>query len=96
MIDQIDWMSDTSKKSAYAKISKITMNLGWHDTVTDDTKLTAYYAPLDFSTTQNFIEMLLAVQNFEKREMLARLTRTQADGTDKTYWGGSSSPTVGQ
>lgn len=96
MIDQLDWMADSSKKEAYAKITNIAKNIGYNDFIVDDAQLEDHYKTLDFSKATNFIEMQDALNRFLDYEQFVNLARTKAQGTDRTFFGGSSPATVRQ
>ncbi|KAH7705328.1 Protein NEP-17 a [Aphelenchoides avenae] len=92
MIDQLDWMSSLSKKSAYAKIANIAKNIGYNDFIVDDAKLEDHYKTLDFSASTNYIEMSMTLRRFMMFEQFSQLALT--DHTDRAYFAGFSPATV--
>ncbi|KAH7705327.1 Protein NEP-17 b [Aphelenchoides avenae] len=92
MIDQLDWMSDSSKGAAYAKIDNIYRNLGYSDIAVDDAKLSSYYQTLSFPTKADYEGMRLELSRFGRYSQLANLARS--GGTDRTSFAGFSAATV--
>uniref|UniRef100_A0A915EQK0 Uncharacterized protein n=1 Tax=Ditylenchus dipsaci TaxID=166011 RepID=A0A915EQK0_9BILA len=64
MINQLNWMSATTKKGAQDKILNLARNLGWPDFLTNDTALDAYYTDLRVSPV-NFGENLMNLRHFD-------------------------------
>ncbi|KHN81628.1 Neprilysin-2 [Toxocara canis] len=57
MLDRLDWMDETTKKTAYTKITDTAVNVVAPDFIFDDNKLNEYYKQISFNTGDGYIEM---------------------------------------
>lgn len=81
MIDQLNWMTPSTKKGAYNKIENLVKNIAYPDWITDDAQLTAYHAPMNFTKTDTYVDMFFNVQNFNLYSQWDQLVQGPADRT---------------
>uniref|UniRef100_A0A7E4UZ13 Neprilysin n=1 Tax=Panagrellus redivivus TaxID=6233 RepID=A0A7E4UZ13_PANRE len=87
MIDQLWWMSASSKKGAYEKIQNLVRNIAYPDFVLDDGQLSDYYEKLgNFSATDNYYDILNEISAFNTIIALDVLLLT--NGTNRKDWNG--------
>ncbi|VDM43568.1 unnamed protein product [Toxocara canis] len=82
MVDQLTWMSTTSKRGAYSKIDDLTKNIAYPDFITDDQLLTEYYSALDITADDSYITMQEKLFKFHQRTALAKLSAGAAERDD--------------
>uniref|UniRef100_A0A914VGC4 Peptidase family M13 n=1 Tax=Plectus sambesii TaxID=2011161 RepID=A0A914VGC4_9BILA len=87
MLDQLPWMDDASKLSAYGKITSLVKNIAFPDFILDDAQLTAYYANLNIQQTDSYVTMLNKLSVFNMATQFGYLARTS--GSDRTDFNGA-------
>ena len=75
-IDQLDWMSDTTKARAHEKLASFTVKIGYPDKWKD-------YSTLDIDPEKTYYENLRAASAWYVQDNLQKLGKP----TDKTEWG---------
>ncbi|CAI2323447.1 unnamed protein product [Caenorhabditis sp. 36 PRJEB53466] len=81
MIDQLDWMSSSTKKGAYNKIENLVKNIAYPDWITDDNLLTSYHTAMNFTQLDDYFTMYNNVLNFNMFEQWDQLVQGPADRT---------------
>uniref|UniRef100_A0A914W6V0 Endothelin-converting enzyme 1 n=1 Tax=Plectus sambesii TaxID=2011161 RepID=A0A914W6V0_9BILA len=85
MLDQLPWMSNSSKQSAYGKITNLVKNIAFPDFILDDAQLTTYYANLNIQQTDSYATMVKKLSVFNMATKFGYLARTS--GSDRTDFG---------
>ncbi|KAL3121596.1 hypothetical protein niasHT_008725 [Heterodera trifolii] len=86
MVQQISWMSPRAKASAHAKLDKITANIGWPQTMVNNSKLEQYYQQLRFTDKDNFLIIWDKTMQFAYAQQWTHLLKRK--GTDRTEFNG--------
>ncbi|PIC47267.1 hypothetical protein B9Z55_006678 [Caenorhabditis nigoni] len=81
MIDQLNWMTSSTKKGAYNKIENLVKNIAYPDWITDDVQLTQYHTQMNFNQTNDYITMYFNAQSFNLYAMWDQLVQGAADRT---------------
>ncbi|KAF1765822.1 hypothetical protein GCK72_005775 [Caenorhabditis remanei] len=81
MIDQLNWMTSSTKKGAYNKIENLVKNIAYPDWITDDAMLTQYHVPMNFKQTDDYITMYFNAQDFNLYAQWDQLVQGPADRT---------------
>lgn len=89
--DGLDWMDDTSKTGAYAKIRDLQVNVAYPDFITDNTQLDTYYKDLTVDPKANIYGLVDALTNFAIRGSYKKLYPTVK--VDRTDFGGPPTTT---
>lgn len=65
-LDMLNWMSDTTKTGAYAKIKSLVRNIAYPDKILDKdwVWLTNYYARLSFGLDDKYLAILNSLNEF--------------------------------
>ncbi|GMR52617.1 hypothetical protein PMAYCL1PPCAC_22812 [Pristionchus mayeri] len=82
MIDQLDWMTEDSKKKAANKASNIQVNPAFPDFILDRDQLDAKYTDLTFEDGDSYYDMLDKITIYTINQQFAYLTYPKADRTD--------------
>ncbi len=75
-IDELDWMSDSTKMAARAKLASFTVKVGYPDKWKD-------YSSLDIDPSKSFYENMRAASAWYVQDNLSKLGKP----TDKSEWG---------
>uniref|UniRef100_A0A1I7UUF2 Peptidase_M13 domain-containing protein n=1 Tax=Caenorhabditis tropicalis TaxID=1561998 RepID=A0A1I7UUF2_9PELO len=81
MIDQLNWMTSSTKKGAYNKIENLVKNIAYPDWITDDNQLTQYHTQMNFNQTNDYITMFFNAMNFNLWSQWDQLVQGAADRT---------------
>ncbi|CAI5441977.1 unnamed protein product [Caenorhabditis angaria] len=81
MIDQLNWMTTSTKAGAYNKIENLVKNIAYPDWITDDAQLTAYHAVMNFNQTDDYFTMMNNAGNFNMYAQWIQITQGAADRT---------------
>uniref|UniRef100_A0A1I7ZNT4 Neprilysin n=1 Tax=Steinernema glaseri TaxID=37863 RepID=A0A1I7ZNT4_9BILA len=87
MIDQLDWMTTSTKNGAYSKIDNIVKNIGFPDFVLNNTQLDSYYEDLVFTDPTDYVQMRADIAAFSNRQQFHLLT---VHDTDRRDFGGGA------
>uniref|UniRef100_A0A1I7X7K4 PHM7_cyt domain-containing protein n=1 Tax=Heterorhabditis bacteriophora TaxID=37862 RepID=A0A1I7X7K4_HETBA len=82
MINELNWMSTTTKNNAFKKTIDIQQNIAYPDWITNDDQLKEYYSDLVFSEKDNYYDMLQKLIQFNIKLDYKKLTVKPADRTD--------------
>uniref|UniRef100_A0A0K0DSY4 Peptidase M13 C-terminal domain-containing protein n=1 Tax=Strongyloides stercoralis TaxID=6248 RepID=A0A0K0DSY4_STRER len=80
MIDQLEWMDNSSKAGAYKKILDLQVNLAYPDFILDNVKLNNYYQNLNLP--DDYVDMLTTLTIFNNYLQYNYLTKTSVDRAD--------------
>uniref|UniRef100_A0A914WL01 Endothelin-converting enzyme 1 n=1 Tax=Plectus sambesii TaxID=2011161 RepID=A0A914WL01_9BILA len=87
MVDQLTWMDDTTKISAYNKITNLVQNIAFPDFIINDTQLITYFSALNIQQTDSYVTMLSKLADFNTYKQWDYLSRTA--GADRTDFAGA-------
>lgn len=73
MIEQTQWMSTFSKRSAYEKLSNLYVNVGFTALIANNSKLIDYYKELSVEPKDNYFDVLEKLRVFDAVKSLKYL-----------------------
>ncbi|CAJ0937533.1 unnamed protein product, partial [Mesorhabditis belari] len=86
MIDQLSWMSRSTKQGAFAKIENLVKNIAFPDWVADDQKLTSYHKTLMITQNDDYVTMFKKSNAFNLQMQFLYLLRST--GSDRIDFNG--------
>ncbi|GMR61670.1 hypothetical protein PMAYCL1PPCAC_31865, partial [Pristionchus mayeri] len=82
-LDQLNWMDPESKQGAFDKLNNIQLNVAFPDWVTDDKKLTDFYAGIGITENDNFMNQWIKLTDYRLyKEVEPIVTDPARDRTD--------------
>ncbi|CAB3411008.1 unnamed protein product [Caenorhabditis bovis] len=81
MIDQLDWMTASTKSGAYNKIDNLVKNIAYPEWITDDIALSKYHATMNFTKNTDYLSMLTNTNDFNLYSQWIQLVQDAADRT---------------
>ncbi|CAJ0574538.1 unnamed protein product, partial [Mesorhabditis spiculigera] len=86
MIDQLSWMSRSTKQGAFAKIENLVKNIAFPDWITDDKQLADYHLTLDIKQNDDYVTMAQKANAFNLQ--MGWLYLLRSSGSDRVDFNG--------
>ncbi|KAK6114666.1 Peptidase M13 family protein [Brugia pahangi] len=75
IVEEIDWMDNSTKKAALQKVAAITNKIGYHDMIMNDTALTEYYKKLNITSKDSYFQILRKIAKWDAERYFLRLKK---------------------
>uniref|UniRef100_A0A1I8EZ57 Peptidase family M13 containing protein n=1 Tax=Wuchereria bancrofti TaxID=6293 RepID=A0A1I8EZ57_WUCBA len=75
IVEEIDWMDNSTKEAALQKVAAITNKIGYHDMIMNDTALTEYYKKLNITSEDSYFQILRKIAKWDAERYFLRLKK---------------------